>query len=255
MSGMFFEKESFSFHILDVLELKQRQVSTRNSGRNFSALSFRLRADAVLRTRTGAHRMTDHSVAYVPARLDYDRVAEVDEMIVVHFEAIDYSTHEIETFTPRDPERLQVLFERIRDLWEQRAVGYRHRCAAVLCEILAECYVQNFVAEQKPSRIRRSVDYLQAHFRQSDLTVGALAERSFMSEVYFRKLFREEFGISPQRYLIELRIRHAVGLISTGYYSLKEVADLSGYRDYKYFSTEFKRIMGVSPSEYRYRYG
>ena len=38
------------------------------------------------------------------------------------------------------------------------------------------------------------------------------------------------------------------------FYSIKEVATLSGYRDYKYFSTEFKRIKGVSPSEYLYNY-
>ena len=75
-----------------------------------------------------------------------------------------------------------------------------------------------------------------------------------MSEVYFRKLFKEEFGISPQKYIIDLRLQNAAGLISTGYYSLKEVAYMSGYTDYKYFSVEFKKNMGVSPSEYLYNY-
>ena len=73
-----------------------------------------------------------------------------------------------------------------------------------------------------------------------------------MSEGYFRKLFKEEFGISPQKYIIELRIQNAVALISKGYYSLKEIAYMSGYNDYKYFSVEFKKSMGVSPSEYIY---
>ena len=75
-----------------------------------------------------------------------------------------------------------------------------------------------------------------------------------MSEVYFRKLFKEEYGVSPQKYIIDLRIQNAVGLISTGYYSLKEVAYMSGYSDYKYFSVEFKKKMGISPSEYIYDY-
>ena len=75
-----------------------------------------------------------------------------------------------------------------------------------------------------------------------------------MSEVYFRRLFKAEFGISPQKYIINLRMQNAVGLISTGYYSLQEVAYMSGYKDYKYFSVEFKRLMGVSPSGYEYNY-
>ena len=60
--------------------------------------------------------------------------------------------------------------------------------------------------------------------------------------------------MAPQAYLIGLRISRAVTLMSGGYYSIKEVANLSGYRDYKYFSTEFKRMKGISPSEYLYNY-
>ena len=92
------------------------------------------------------------------------------------------------------------------------------------------------------------------NYKKSDLSIKEIADKSFMSEVYFRKLFRLEYGVSPQKYIIRLRIQNAVGLISTGYYSLKEVAYLSGYTDYKYFSVEFKKAMGISPSDYLYNY-
>lgn len=45
---MFFENEIISFNILDVLELKQKSVRIHNSGRNFCAISFRIKSDAVL---------------------------------------------------------------------------------------------------------------------------------------------------------------------------------------------------------------
>ena len=86
---VFFEKELLSFNILDVLELKQQDVNMFNSGRNFNALSFRFRSDAVLITKTERHSMKDNYVSYFPARLNYTRVATVDEMIVVHFDAIN----------------------------------------------------------------------------------------------------------------------------------------------------------------------
>ena len=84
--------------------------------------------------------------------------------------------------------------------------------------------------------------------------MGEAAARSFMSEVHFRNLFKAEYGVSPQKYIIDLRIQNAVLLISMGYFSLKEVAFMSGYNDYKYFSVEFKRKMGISPSKYIYDY-
>jgi two-component system response regulator YesN len=84
--------------------------------------------------------------------------------------------------------------------------------------------------------------------------MAEIAKQSFMSEVYFRKLFKAEYGITPQKQIIYLRMQNAVDLISTGYYSLKEVALLSGYNDYKHFSVEFKKIKGVSPSEYLYSF-
>ena len=55
-------------------------------------------------------------------------------------------------------------------------------------------------------------------------------------------------------YIIKKRLQNAIGLISAGYYTLSEVADMSGYSDYKHFSVEFKKAVGVSPSEYSYNY-
>ena len=114
--------------------------------------------------------------------------------------------------------------------------------------------IQNQKDSPAVSKIQASVSYMERHYQDPTLTVGEIAKQSFMSEVYFRKLFREEFGVSPQKYIIDLRIQNAVGLISAGYYSLTEVAYLSGYPDYKYFSAEFKKKMGISPSKYRYNY-
>ena len=251
---MFFEKDHLSFQLLDVLKLDQREIHTKNSGRNFSALSFRLHSDAILKTESATYQMADHFVSYFPARLDYDRDATIDEMIVIHFDSVDYNTREIECFLPNDPMPFAKLFQEILNVWEKKEIGYRHRCSALLYEILAECYLQNFKATPRQSKIQHSVDYLLANYKNSNLSLKEIAEKSFMSEVYFRKIFKEEYGTSPQKYIIRLRIQNAAGLIATGYYSLAEVALMSGYEDYKYFSVEFKKAMGVSPSEYSYNY-
>lgn len=114
--------------------------------------------------------------------------------------------------------------------------------------------MQNYKSDEESSKIEKAVAFIKENYKRADISIGEAAEKSFMSEVYFRKLFKSEFGISPQKYIINLKIQNAVSLMADGYYSLKEIADMVGYNDYKYFSTQFKRIKGVSPSEYVYNY-
>ncbi|MBQ9132625.1 MAG: AraC family transcriptional regulator [Clostridia bacterium] len=251
---MFFDKEFISFNLLDVLSLRQKNINTKNVGRNFNAISFRLSSDAVIKTKQNEYHMRDNCVAYFPARYDYQRIANNDELIVVHFNSTDYHTEDIEFFEAQSPGRFKKFFEDILACWSQKEVGYKYKCSALLYEIFAECYAQNYKNEIGKSKIKASVEYIHKSYKKSDLTIKEIADKSFMSEVYFRKIFKEEYGVSPQKYIIDLRIQNAVGLISAGYYSLKEIAYLSGYNDYKYFSVEFKRNIGISPSEYLYNY-
>lgn len=251
---MFFEKEILSFNILDVLEIKQKNVNMLNQGRNFNALSFRFRSDTIIRTEKNEYHMKDNFLSYVPARLNYSRDSRTEDLIAIHFDTASYNTKSIEYFIPNDPSTFSKLFREILNVWNKKDLGYKYRCSAVLYEIFAECYKQNYVSKAQNSKIRSSVDYLLKSYKKSNLTIKEIADKSFISEVYFRNLFKKEYGVSPQKYIIELRIQYAVGLISSGYYSLKEIACMSGYSDYKYFSAEFKRVMGVSPSEYRYDY-
>ena len=247
---MIFAQESLTFSILDVMELEQSNVNMVNRGRPFSALSFRLSADTVLACGGEEHRLRSGAVSFVPAGVDYRRISKTDRVIVVHFDLADYRTGRIECFTPEEPDRIEGLFRRLLAAWEGREPGYRHEATALLHEIFRECYLAIAPEGGASSRIGRAVDYIHRHYTDPHLTVSAAAERSYMSEVYFRKLFRKEFGESPRKYIVGLRLRHAADLIVMGYHTLPEVAYRSGYTDYKYFSVEFKRLMGVSPSEY-----
>ena len=89
---------------------------------------------------------------------------------------------------------------------------------------------------------------------QQDFSISEAAIKSFISEQYFRKLFKKEFGISPKKYVIEHRIKRAQALILTNHYTIAEISELCGYSDYNHFSTEFKKITGTSPSQYFYNY-
>ena len=247
---MFFNLDNITLRIDRIWKLQQENVSL-HSRLQENAVSYRFVSDAVLIGENNqVFQMCDHMVSFVPVNYGYTRTAGKDELIVIHFQTDDYDGQEIESFVPAEPERFAVLFRKILECWEAKKLGYRHDCTALFYNIMAECQRQVQPQYSANSRIERSVEYLHTHYRNSDLTIEEIAAQSFISEVQFRKLFKEEFGMSPHKYIVQLRMMYATDMMSSGLFSLNEIAFMSGYTDYKYFSTSFRRYKGVSPSEY-----
>ena len=249
---MFFENEHLRFNILDVLYLDQGNVNIFNTGRNFDALSLRLSSNAILKHGEREILTKDGAVCFVPSELGYGRSATVDKCIVIHFQLDNPASHNIDMIFPNDGKKVESLFFEILKIWKLKSPGYKYKVSALFYEILAECFIGKSETKTVDERVRAGVEYINSNYKRHDVSVSEAAKRSFMSEVYFRNLFKAELGISPKKYIIKLRIKKAASLINMGYYSLKEIADMCGYTDYKYFSVEFKRFVGVSPSEYEY---
>lgn len=251
---LIFEKEKLSFNLIEVIEIKQNDVNLFNSGRNFDALSFRYDADTVLKNENQTVSLKSGSVCYVPAGVDYSRISKKDNLIVIQLNSLNYFSKEIEYFYPENKDKIYELFCKILKYWENKEIGYMHICKGILYEIFALLYKENHQEESYDEKIKNSVIYIAENYMKPDISVKTAAEKSNISEVYFRKLFKEQFGISPKKHIINLRISYAVNLIENGYYSLSEIAEKSGFCDYKYFSTEFHRITGYPPSKYYYNY-
>ncbi|TCP66425.1 response regulator [Baia soyae] len=92
--------------------------------------------------------------------------------------------------------------------------------------------------------------YIEEHFME-DLSLEQLAQLVQLSPFYLSKCFKEEFGISYVDYMTQCRISRAKEYIRQGGLSFKEIAYAVGYHDPNYFSRVFKKICGLSPSQYR----
>ena len=173
-------------------------------------------------------------------------------MIVIHFKSFSYHTNSIESFFPTESEKYRVLFTKILDCWNKKDISYKHDSAALLNNIFSELYKDNKKAYEYNSKIDLSIKYIEENCLKKSFSLQTAAEKSYISETHFRRLFKEEFGISPKQYVINLRIKRATSLIIAGYHTLKDISAMCGYEDYKHFSVEFKKITGISPSKYRY---
>lgn len=101
------------------------------------------------------------------------------------------------------------------------------------------------------SAVDRMLALSEEEFRDPALSLAEVARRLSYHSKYLSHLFKETMGKSYSEYLCTLRIRYAVSLFDLGLGSVKNVALLSGFSDPLYFSSVFKRHVGLSPKEYR----
>ncbi|MDI3522228.1 MAG: two-component system, response regulator YesN [Bacillota bacterium] len=108
-------------------------------------------------------------------------------------------------------------------------------------------------AHKDSQTIHQARIFIETNYRR-DLTLQDVARSVYLSPYYFSRLFKRETGVNFAKYLSLTRINAAKKLMAQ--YPgmvLKEIAAQVGYHDPRYFSSVFKRLTGVLPSEYRGR--
>lgn len=247
---MFYSDPKLSWRILDVfyVERKGREISEKD--RVHTALSYRLEGNSLFSTENGDYKAGSGCVVYIPQGLDYRRTTKSSEkLIVLHLKCEGKIGDRIEI--RNKAETLEPLFRKMHRVWESGDRFSYNRCMALLYQTFEE--LERSETEELaavPAVIEPGVEDLLRHFRDPGLTVTDLAEKCFVSEVYFRRLFHQHFGISPLQKILELRFHHACRLLRAGYYSVQKAAHLSGFSDVKYFRTAFKKRFGISPTAY-----
>ena len=91
--------------------------------------------------------------------------------------------------------------------------------------------------------------YIDTHYAE-DISRQSLAERFFVTSDHLSHLFNRETGLSIPDYLTRTRVEQAKRLLLQGK-TVSEAAQAVGYDNFAYFSTVFKKLEGVTPSEYR----
>ncbi|XID90910.1 helix-turn-helix domain-containing protein [Paenibacillaceae bacterium WGS1546] len=95
-------------------------------------------------------------------------------------------------------------------------------------------------------------EYIETHYCER-ITVETVADRVRVDRAHFTRRFHQAFGITPAKYLLELKINEARRLLENSDFNLTVIAQSIGYTDMFTFSKSFKKLAGVSPKEYRNR--
>ena len=103
----------------------------------------------------------------------------------------------------------------------------------------------------KSKYVLQAMDYIGQHYGDQNISVGEIAQHLGLSESHLSHLFRKETDYTLLNYLTRYRIHKARELLRACRTKVYEVAERVGYRDITYFSATFKKVTGMSPSEFQ----
>lgn len=149
--------------------------------------------------------------------------------------------------------RLLADFETLCAL---RGAGFAEReyihAACQLKAMLTQ--VGRLIAGRGGRGTRIDLDQIQQlmHLRiDRELDLDDLARVAKLSKFHFIRKFKQLTGHAPIQHFIHLKMQHACQLLDTSQEPVKRIANRVGYEDPHYFSRLFKRVIGVSPQQYR----
>lgn len=120
---------------------------------------------------------------------------------------------------------------------------------------LIECLIYNF-GIQKPMEQKSSdrfidlIQYLNEYYDE-DITLAKLAEREYMSQSYFSRLFQKEVGIKFTEFLSDIRLSNSLTYLENKEMTVTDIAYRVGFKNVNSFIDAFKKRYGVTPTKYR----
>jgi AraC family transcriptional regulator len=171
-----------------------------------------------------------------------------------------------------DPARLTVPSLNGLDLPQLRAAmlavdaelttggGGGRLAAESLANVLAVHLIRQVLAPRQPprgpdgalpqGRLHAVVEYIEEHLDVSP-TLAQIAAVAGLSPYHFARQFKTATGLPPHEYLIARRVERAKQFLQGGELSLAEAAAQAGFSDQSQFSRHFKRLIGVTPGQFR----
>ena len=147
------------------------------------------------------------------------------------------------------------LFEKIYKEFTACNKGYQSIIRAYLIELIIMIFReidkhQPVFTETHQELVQKAIEYMQTNYK-SPINLDEVVSGIFLSKNYFRQIFKKTTGISISSYMQELRIAEACRLLETTVDNSSEIAYKCGFNDTKFFYQTFKKVIGMTPAEYR----
>lgn len=148
---------------------------------------------------------------------------------------------------------LYVRFADFLALWERRPIGIELRAKAFLYDLLCTGLDEKQAAGDG-GIIGQILDYIMEHLGDETLGVTSLCKCFFISPSQLRRNLLRATGLSPNRYILKLRLSRAENELLNTAKSIQQISYECGFASPYYFSRCFSQEYALSPREYRKKY-
>ncbi|MBQ8350563.1 MAG: helix-turn-helix transcriptional regulator [Clostridia bacterium] len=217
-------------------------------------LSFCEGEGRILYHHNGKEYLSDHAHAvWLPMGATYLLdCRESGYFPLINFDCAAPAIHHFLSIPLRKAEGLLRSYETLKEIFLYR--HQRARAMSVLYDMLASLSAEA-QREEGETLLAPAMRYLEEHIADPDLQNGVLSDQAHISEVYFRRLFKEAYHTTPRQYILDLRMKRAKELLAGGVTSVSRVAELCGFSGVYHFCRVFRAATGQTPTEYRRRVG
>lgn len=204
-------------------------------------------AGQITYTMNGIKYVSDpNHVVFLPQGKNYSLYGDREGWFpVINFKCDDFCCETINSLRIDNMQACLKDFETINKLFLQN--DNRLEIFSVFYDLL-----HKIAEEQRKSKtiLAPVMQYIDMNIGEAKLTNADLAKQIGISEVYLRKLFLKEWGISPRQYILDLRIRKAKQLLSNTPFTVTAIAEECGFASLYHFCRTFRDRTGVTPLEY-----
>ena len=234
-----------------------------HNNRKSHGLAYNYDCEITYRFSTGeVFKCTHGECIYLPKGSNYtvDKAETSKDLsqgvFAINFQTLNDSQTVSTPFKTNKMDSLLSSFKKAEKSWISKTTSFNEICFSELYKIISNININetsfDIKNENRAKKILKpALDFISKNFDSEYIDTATLASLCNVSEVYLRRLFNKAFSVSPSVYIRNVRINYAKELLKTGEYSVTSIAYLSGFNDTSYFSREFKKILGVSPIEYK----
>lgn len=151
--------------------------------------------------------------------------------------------------------RSNLLFVQLMDLSRRDSYAYSYRCCYALSLLLLEISQESltlpaYLNQNIPTVVITVIEWIRTNYDQA-LTVKDISSQFSYNATYLSSLFKEHTGYSLSKYINRTRISISKNLLTNRILTISFIAEKCGFNDEKYFMKLFKKIEGLTPSQYR----
>lgn len=119
-----------------------------------------------------------------------------------------------------------------------------------LYNIFGHMKIQMKKQQAKSIHVERAIDYIYENYSKN-ISVTDIANYLGIDRTYLYRLFKEEYNMSPQKYLLNFRLKAAMNKLEGGNMSIADIAYSCGFNDASAFCHQFKKVYKDTPLNYR----